>query len=119
VLPDPWRNQFFSCIANGLYDHAKDVGEPYICKAGFKVVPGGYFKLETAQQQILHDQTTRAEEAESRAETLSKRVKEMEGALRKMEIIIPYQHCQTCNHFAAEIKAALALPPSEEEPPKK
>jgi hypothetical protein len=47
ILPQPWRNQFFSCIANGTYDSMLDVGEAYICKAGFKVVPSENISLRT------------------------------------------------------------------------
>jgi len=64
ILPEPWRNQFFSCIANGTYGH-EDVGTPYMCNAGFMVTPSGYMKFDSAQEQILHDQCTRAENAEA------------------------------------------------------
>jgi hypothetical protein len=61
-LPDPWRNEFFSCIANGTWGH-DDVGEPYMSQVG-RIVPSGYFKMDSASEQLLRDQTTRAENAE-------------------------------------------------------
>jgi len=65
ILPEPWKSQFFGCLANGLYDPVADVGKPYICNAGFEVVPGGYFKMPTAEYQLLCDQMKRAELAEA------------------------------------------------------
>jgi hypothetical protein len=50
ILPDPWANQFFNCIANGTHDYMK---------------PGGYFRMDTAEGRIILDQTSRAENAES------------------------------------------------------
>lgn len=85
VLPEPYRNQFFSCIANGLYDAIKDVGKPYKVVAGFMVTPGGYFKMDTAQNQILFDQCVRAEDAESELATLRQRVEEMGRAVTNRE----------------------------------
>ncbi len=73
VLPEPFRNQFFSCIANGVYGH-DDVGKPYKCVAGFMVTPSGYFKMETAQWQILFDQCVRAEDAEAEQDALKAQV---------------------------------------------
>jgi hypothetical protein len=64
VLPEPWRNQFFSCVANGTYDHSLDVGESYVCNAGFTIVPTNYFRMDTAEGQLIRDQTSRAELAE-------------------------------------------------------
>lgn len=77
VLPEPYRHQFFSCIANGLYDAIKDVGKPYRAVAGFMVTPGGYFKMGTAQEQILFDQCVRAEDAEAELSALRQRVEAM------------------------------------------
>jgi hypothetical protein len=65
VLPEPYRNQFFSCIANGTYDVTLDRGEPYMCNAGFMVTPSGYIHMDDAKGQLILDQTHRAEEAES------------------------------------------------------
>jgi len=62
-LPEQWRNEFFFCIANGLWGFA-DVGEPYICKGGGTVTPSNYFPLDTAEGQMILDQTKRAEAAE-------------------------------------------------------
>jgi hypothetical protein len=73
ILPEPWRNQFFSCVANGTYSH-KDVGEAYTCRAGFKVVPSGYIHMDDAKGQIIRDQTTRAEEAEAELEQLKLKI---------------------------------------------
>jgi hypothetical protein len=70
VLPEPYRNQFFSCIANGTYDGMLDVGEPYMCKAGFMVTPSGYMHMDDAKGQLVIDQTRRAEEAEAELSTL-------------------------------------------------
>ena len=67
ILPEPWRNQFFSCVANGTYSHS-DVGEAYICNAGFKVVPSGYIRMDDAKGQLIQDQTARAEAASSAGE---------------------------------------------------
>jgi hypothetical protein len=63
-LPEPWRNEFFSCIANGTWGH-DDLGEPYISLVG-RIVPSGYFVMDTATKQLLSDQTIRAEIAEMR-----------------------------------------------------
>jgi uncharacterized small protein (DUF1192 family) len=73
ILPEPYRKQFFSCIANGLYSH-DDIGKPYKCMAGFMVTPSGYFQMETAQEQILFDQCVRAEDAEAENAALRQRV---------------------------------------------
>ena len=64
ILPEPYRNQFFSCVANGTWGH-EDVGEAYTCKAGFRVVPSGYIPMNDAKGQIIREQTTRAEDAEA------------------------------------------------------
>lgn len=77
-LPDPWRNEFFSCIANGTYSHA-DVGERYTCKAGFEVVPSGYIHMDDAKGQIILEQTRRAEEAEMECARLNARIAELEA----------------------------------------
>lgn len=79
-LPEPWRNEFFSCIANGTYS-LEDRGEPYVCNAGFTVTPSGYMKFDSAQEQILHDQSTRAENAEAELSTLRARVTQLERQL--------------------------------------
>lgn len=63
ILPEEYVNQFFSCIANGTWG-TKDVGEPYMSVGAGMITPSGYIKFDSAQEQILHDQTTRAEEAE-------------------------------------------------------
>lgn len=70
ILPEPWSTQFFSCIANGIYSATEDVGEPYMCALG-KVVPSGYFVMDTASEQLLHEQTRRAEDAETALAALS------------------------------------------------
>jgi hypothetical protein len=64
VLPEPYRNQFFSCVANGTYDAMLDCGEPYMCNAGFMVTPSGYIHMDDAKGQIIREQTARAEKAE-------------------------------------------------------
>jgi hypothetical protein len=64
VLPEPWRTQFFNCVANGTYDHSLDVGKPYVCNAGCTIVPTNYFRMDTAEGQLIRDQTNRAELAE-------------------------------------------------------
>lgn len=64
MLPEPYLTQFFSCVANGLYDATKDIGKTYRCVAGFDVTPSGYFVMDSASQQILHEQSIRAENAE-------------------------------------------------------
>jgi len=79
----------------------------------------------------------RAQDAESRAETLSKRLSKMEGALREAMPMIEFYAEREINHPAnhqefvrekremlRELRAvlaesALSLPPSEEEPPQK
>ena len=63
-LPEPWRTEYFNCVANGTWGH-DDVGEPYMSQVG-RIVPSGYFKMDSAAEQLLRDQTTRAEIAESR-----------------------------------------------------
>lgn len=78
VLPEPWRTQFFSCVANGLYDAVEDVGKPYRAVGGFMVTPGGYFQLPSAQEQVLFDQCVRAETAESERDTLRAQLEQMD-----------------------------------------
>lgn len=80
-LPEPWRNEFFSCVANGTWGH-DDVGERYMCNAGFEVVPSGYIHMDDAKGQLIMDQTRRAEEAELRCEELQKRIIELEKQTR-------------------------------------
>jgi hypothetical protein len=77
LLPEPYRTQFFSCVANGLYDVTEDVGKPYKCVAGFIVTPSGYFQLDNAAEQILFDQCVRAEDAEAENERLTAQVAEL------------------------------------------
>jgi len=61
-LPDPWRTEFFNCVANGTWGF-DDIGEPYMSQVG-RIVPGGYFRMDTAAKQLLQDQYMRAESAE-------------------------------------------------------
>ena len=61
-LPEPWVTEFFNCVANGTWGH-DDLGEPYMSQVG-RIVPSGYFKMDSAAEQLLRDQTMRAEEAE-------------------------------------------------------
>src|SRR3984885_6308514 len=58
-LPEPWRGEFFNCVANGTWGH-DDVGEPYMSQVG-RIVPSGYFTMDSAAKQLLSDQTIRAE----------------------------------------------------------
>jgi len=71
ALPEPWVNQFFSCVANGLYDATKDVAPKYRAVGGFDVVPGNYFDMSDAKGQLIHDQTERAEAAEAERDALA------------------------------------------------
>jgi hypothetical protein len=41
-------------------------GQTYVCKAGFSVTLTNYFRTDTAEWQLILDQTRRAEEAEIR-----------------------------------------------------
>jgi|HubBroStandDraft_6_1064221.scaffolds.fasta_scaffold724844_2 hypothetical protein len=68
-LPEPWRNEFFHCVANGTWGH-DDLGEPYVSQVG-RIVPSGYFKMDSATAQLLYDQTTRAEIAELEIDRLN------------------------------------------------
>lgn len=68
-LPEPWRNEFFSCIANGTWGH-DDRGTPYKCNAGFTVTPSGYISLDDAKGQLILDQIRRAEDAEMERDEL-------------------------------------------------
>lgn len=68
-LPEPWRNEFFHCVANGTWGH-DDLGEPYMSQVG-RIVPSGYFKMDSATEQLLRDQTTRAENAELEIDRLN------------------------------------------------
>lgn len=63
-LPEDWRNEFFNCVANGLWGHA-DVGQPYECLGGGRITPSNYFRMDTAEGQLIRDQTARAETAEA------------------------------------------------------
>ena len=62
-LPEQWRNEFFFCIANGIWGFADDAA-PATLPDGTKVVPHNYFRVDTAEGQLILDQTKRAEEAE-------------------------------------------------------
>lgn len=87
ILPEPWRRQFFNCIANGTYDH-DDVGEAYICNAGFRVVPSGYIHMDDAKGQLITDQTSRAEAAEQslqQAVELLQRIAPEPAVLKELE----------------------------------
>lgn len=53
-LPEPWVTEFFNCVANGTYDSHSD----------------DYFRVDTAEGQLILDQTKRAEDAESRIKAL-------------------------------------------------
>jgi hypothetical protein len=75
ILPEPWRTQFFNCIANGTYDAVLDVGEPYMSQVGL-ITPSGYFRMDTAAEQLLRDQTIRVEEAEAALASALRREKE-------------------------------------------
>lgn len=75
-LPDPWRTEFFNCVANGTWGF-DDVGEPYMSVGAGRIVPSGYFKMETAAEQLLHDQTTRAEVAEERVRMLEEIMRDL------------------------------------------
>lgn len=66
-LPDPWRNEHFSCVANGTWGTA-DRGERYMAAGGFEVVPSGYIHMDDAKGILVIEQTARAEEAEEHAE---------------------------------------------------
>lgn len=61
-LPEKWSKEFFWCIANGTWGF-KDNGTPYHMADGSKIVPSNYFKMDTAERQLILDQTQRAEEA--------------------------------------------------------
>lgn len=88
VLPEPWSTQFFSCVANGLYDPVLDRGKTYRCVAGFDVTPGGYFILESAQEQVLYDQMRRAEDAESELDAL--RENGLKAVMERDELQVKY-----------------------------
>ena len=83
VLPEEYRQQFFNCVANGTYGH-DDLGKPYKAVGGFIVTPGGYFKMDTAQEQILFDQCVRAEDAEAQLAAQTALVERLRTALEKM-----------------------------------
>lgn len=68
-LPDPWRNEFFNCVANGTWGH-DDVGEPYMSQVG-RIVPSGHFTMGDAAAQLLRDQIIRAENAELEIDRLN------------------------------------------------
>lgn len=53
-LPEPWVTEFFNCVANGTHD----------------VRSSDYFRVDTAEGQLIMDQTRRAEDAENRVKTL-------------------------------------------------
>jgi len=117
VLPEEYRHQFFSCIANGLYDGMKDVGKPYRTVAGFMVTPGGYFKMDTAQEQILFDQCVRAEDAEAERDALKVKVAILSKAvtfengthgvtnLRGPLVLKHGPDCAECEKVAANVRA--------------
>ncbi len=63
-LPDNWKHEFFNCIAYGIWSMTEDNGEPYTSVSGHYIVPHNYFTMG-AQEQILHDQMDRAENAEA------------------------------------------------------
>lgn len=103
-LPENWSYEFFSCIANGTWG-IRDVGEKYICNGGFEVEPSGYIKFTTAQEQILHDQSRRAEVAESQLSTLRE-------ALRKFgnHVNCDYHHFNPPKPCSCGFAALVAAP---------
>lgn len=116
ILPEPWCTQFFSCVANGLYDSVKDVGEPYTSQVG-RIVPSGYFKMETAQEQILHDQSTRAEIAAASLETARTALTAIRDIVLKARPAEVGKSAQQLIEAANVARAALAATePTPEQP---
>jgi hypothetical protein len=87
-LPEPWRTEFFNCIANGTWGH-DDVGEPYMSQVG-RIVPSGYFKMDDAAKQLLHDQTIRAEKAEYSLKEVKEALRECLAALQSLDLETDY-----------------------------
>jgi hypothetical protein len=73
-LPEPFKTEFFNCVANGLWSCTLDNAPPYICNAGMVIRPSGYFHMKDADKQLLYDQWKRAEDAEAA-------LKELKGKL--------------------------------------
>jgi hypothetical protein len=104
-LPDPWCNEFFNCVANGTWGH-DDVGEPYMSQVG-RIIPSGYFKMDSASEQLLHDQTARAEQAE-------RTVAELRELLRRAHRnLLPVD-----SELREEIKAVIGGDPYDSKDPK-
>jgi hypothetical protein len=78
-LPEPFKTEFFNCVANGTWNATLDVAPPYICNAGFVIRPSGYFRLKTAEQQLLFNQWERAEDAEEKIKELQEKIKVLKG----------------------------------------
>ena len=87
-LPEPWVNEFFSCIANGSWG-MNDNAPPVKLADGTKIVPTNYFRVDTAEGQLILDQTRRAEDAETKLAELRQACKdtleEVQEALRTDE----------------------------------
>jgi hypothetical protein len=79
-LPEPWRTEYFHCVANGTWGD-DDLGEPYMSRVG-RIVPSGYFKMESAAEQLLRDQTTRAEQAEAQRDEFKQVAYRLEETIR-------------------------------------
>jgi hypothetical protein len=82
-LPEPFKTEFFNCVANGTWSATLDNAPPYICNAGFVIRPSGYFRLKTAEEQLLFDQWKRAEDAEAEVERLKQVVLDLEDELAR------------------------------------
>jgi hypothetical protein len=67
-LPEPWRTEFFCCIANGTST----------------VSASDYFKMDSAEKQLYHDQCNRAESAERELEASREEMKGLREELEKM-----------------------------------
>ncbi len=71
-LPEPFKTEFFNCVANGSWSPTLDNAPPYIANAGFVICPTSYFHMKTAAEQLLFDQWKRAEDAEFECNKLRK-----------------------------------------------
>lgn len=63
-LPEPYVTEFFNCVANGTHD---------VCSSD-------YFRVDTAEGQLILDQTKRAEDAELELAKL----RELEGTVKRL-----------------------------------
>jgi len=83
-LPEPWVDEFFSCIANGTHHYSSS----------------DYFRVDTAHCQMILDQTRRAEDAEAERDQLAA---QLELARTSLQFVVDEISVDApCNRYLRE-----------------